>query len=152
MQFALIAQVPESNRVISAEPASQHGVIVESVDKDSEGEKLGIKPGDVIDGWVRSTERGTIDSPFDFSWVEIEQKPRGSLSLEGHRGKEKQSWKFMTDQFGLKVHPIMAERLAGIYNEGTTFANAGKLTEAAERGNALQELRLTTIQSGLLPG
>ncbi len=133
MQFALIAQVPESNRVISAEPASQHGVIVESVDKDSEGEKLGIKPGDVIDGWVRSTERGTIDSPFDFSWVEIEQKPRGSLSLEGHRGKEKQSWKFMTDQFGLKVRPVMRERLLIIYEDGSALATAGKVSEAATR-------------------
>jgi CHAT domain-containing protein/tetratricopeptide (TPR) repeat protein len=112
--------------------ATQHGVIVESVDKESEAEGLGIKPGDIIDGWIRATERGAIHSPFDFAWVEIEQKPRGALSLQGHRGAENLSWKFVTDQFGLKVRPIMRESLLANYAEGVALAKVGKLTEAAE--------------------
>ncbi len=112
-------------------PTSSRGVIVESATAEFEAEKLGIKPGDVIDGWSGVAEHGAIDSPFDLTWVEIEQKPRGLLSLEGRRGAERKSWKFSTDVFGLKVRPVMPDRLAASYSQGNALAEAGKLEEAA---------------------
>jgi CHAT domain-containing protein/Tfp pilus assembly protein PilF len=113
-------------------PRSQTGVVVVSVMKETEADQDGIKPGDVIDGWSRATEHGNIDSPFDFSWVEIEQKPRGPLSLQGAHGTERRAWNFSTDQMGLKVRPILREAVARLYNEGVALADAGKLTEATD--------------------
>jgi CHAT domain-containing protein/Flp pilus assembly protein TadD len=126
------AQAVGSPRQSQDGPAPSQGVIVESVMAESEAEKNGIQPGDVIESWSRDTEHGTIASPFDFTWVEIEQKPRGPLSLEGLHGTERQSWKFATDQFGIKVRPFMREPIANAYDEGTALAKSGKLTEAVE--------------------
>ncbi len=138
LQLGVNGWALESAGQLPGAPNAQAGVVVESVDTEFEAEKDGIKPGDVIDGWSRATERGTIDSPFDLTWVEIEQKPRGLLVLEGFHGTERQTWKFVTDLFGVKVRPKMRERLASAYEEGTTLAKSGKLTEAAElwRGTA----------------
>jgi CHAT domain-containing protein/Tfp pilus assembly protein PilF len=120
------------NRQFSQMSISQGGVVVEWVMPESEAEKDGIKPGDVIDGWSRDAEHGTIDSPFSFTWVEIEQKPRGPLSLEGLHGAESLRWKFSSDQMGLRVRPWMPEHLAHAYEQGLALADAGKVTEAAE--------------------
>ena len=126
------AQVFQRSPYQASGPTSARGVIVESVTAEFEAEKLGIKPGDVIDSWSREGEHGTIDSPFDLTWVELEQKPRGLLSLEGLHSAERKSWTFSTDLFGLKVRPVMPEGLAGIYSQGNTLAEAGKPAEAAE--------------------
>src|SRR6266852_4219796 len=138
LQLGVNGWALESAGPLPGAPNAQAGVVVESVDTEFEAEKDGIKPGDVIDGWSNATERGTIDSPFDLTWVEIEKKPRGLLVLEGFHGTERQTWKFVTDLFGVKVRPKMRERLASAYEEGTTLAKSGKLTEAAElwRGTA----------------
>jgi CHAT domain-containing protein/Tfp pilus assembly protein PilF len=117
---------------VSQTPVSHGGVVVEWVMPESEAEKNGIRPGDVIDGWTREAEHGTIDSPFTFTWVEMEQKPRGPLSLEGWHGADRLAWKFFTDQIGLRVRPLMQEHLAHVYKEGLALEDAGKITEAAE--------------------
>jgi CHAT domain-containing protein/Flp pilus assembly protein TadD len=135
----IIAAFQPPNKAVAANEISsfqvsnsQSGVVVEWVMPESEAEKDGIKPGDVIDGWSRAVEHGTIDSPFSFTWVEIEQKPRGPLRLEGLRGTEKLSWKFSTDQMGLRVRPLMPDHLAHTYEEALALADAGKIREAAE--------------------
>jgi CHAT domain-containing protein/Flp pilus assembly protein TadD len=126
------AQAVQTSPQSASAQTSSRGVIVESVTAEFEAEKLGIKPGDVIDSWSGAAEHGAIDSPFDLTWVELEQKPRGLLSLEGLHGAERKNWKFSTDVFGLKVRPMMPEEMAVIYSQGKALAEAGKLAEAAE--------------------
>src|SRR5215471_4722089 len=73
-----------------AEP--RHGVNVERVAKNSAAAVAGLQEGDVIVGWTRGDAGGKIESPFDLRVVEIEQKPRGSVTLNGFRGDEKRQW------------------------------------------------------------
>src|ERR1700761_9027269 len=68
------------------------GVVVEKIDKGSAGERAGLKESDVIVKWTRDDAYGSIDSPFDVTLVELEQGPRGNVTLIGLRGKDTFSW------------------------------------------------------------
>src|SRR5579871_5606290 len=67
--------------------SEEAGVVVETVANYSEGEKVGIANGDVIRAWTRGDVKGKIRSPFDLIEVELEQQPRGQVTLEGTRGE-----------------------------------------------------------------
>jgi CHAT domain-containing protein/Tfp pilus assembly protein PilF len=75
------------------------GIVVESVEKGSAGEKAGIKAGDAILSWELSSgnpclknQTGVLRSPFDLWYVEIEKAPRGKITLRGRRGNSRTSW------------------------------------------------------------
>ena len=88
----LTATTREANDV---EPRSK-GVVNEGVGKGSALEKAGVRTGDVVLWWERppsppahpETERGTIDSVFDWLWLEVEQAPLGMVKLFGERDGE----------------------------------------------------------------
>jgi len=113
------------------------GIVVEEVAKNSEGEKAGLQPGDVLLGWSRSDAKGKIDSPFDLWDAEIEQEPRGNATLEGLRGEEKRVWVMGPDDWGVKARPDLLQELLSVYLEGEELAKAGKLTQAVERWQAV---------------
>src|SRR5690349_5796921 len=70
----------------------QPGIVVESVSQGTAGQKAGLREGDIMLAWIQSDSRGEISSPFDFSAVEVEQAPRGAVTLEGIRGTEHRTW------------------------------------------------------------
>lgn len=112
------------------------GITVEKVAKYSDGEKAGLQAGDVLLGWHRDDARGEIHSPFDLSDIETEQAPRGSVTLEGLRGAEKQTWVMGPDDWGIKARPNLPLDLLSIYLEGQQLAKAGKQNDAVERWRA----------------
>jgi hypothetical protein len=82
-------------------PASQlSGAVVEAVAKTFAGDRAGIQPQDVILSWRRVASQsggpaaalGSVASPFDLAWVEIEQAPRGAVTLTGRRGSQRMEW------------------------------------------------------------
>ncbi|HTC95029.1 MAG TPA: CHAT domain-containing protein [Terriglobales bacterium] len=109
------------------------GVVIEEVAKNSEGERAGLQPGDIVLRWSRAEAKGEIESPFDLSAIEIEQEPQGNVTLEGTRGEEKRVWVMGPDDWGMKTRPNLSQNLLSIYQEGQELAKAGKGTEAAER-------------------
>jgi CHAT domain-containing protein/tetratricopeptide (TPR) repeat protein len=109
------------------------GVVVEAVLKNSEAQKAGLQPGDVLLGWNRGAAQGEIESPFDVSLAEIEQAPRGNVTLEGLRGTEKRAWSIGPDDWGVKTRPQLAGNLLSLYLESAELAKLGKTREAAER-------------------
>jgi CHAT domain-containing protein/Flp pilus assembly protein TadD len=109
------------------------GVVVEKVGKYSEAEKAGLQQGDVLIGWTRGDTKGEIDSPFELSLVEIEQAPRGDVTLQGFRNSGKRTWVIGPDDWGLRTRPQLPENLLALYLEAERLAELGKNTEAAER-------------------
>jgi len=109
------------------------GIVIESTAKYSEGEKAGLLEGDLLLNWSRGDAKGEITSPFDLSLIEIEQAPRGNVTLEGVRGTEKRSWVIGPDDWGIKTRPNLPQNLLSIYLEGQELAKAGKLAQAADR-------------------
>jgi len=111
----------------------RQGLVVESVAKNSEGEKAGLAQGDIVLGWSRGDAKGKIESPFDLSEIETEQEPRGPVTLVGTRTAVKQSWVIGPDKWDIQARPDLQGNLLTIYLEGEKLAKAHKLSEAAVR-------------------
>src|SRR5260370_32683796 len=109
------------------------GIVVESVAKYSEAEKAGLQEGDLLLSWSRGDAKGEIESPFDLSGTEIEQAPRGNVTLKGFRGAQKRVWELGPDDWGVKTRPNLPQNLLAIYLEGKELAKAGKVNEAVKR-------------------
>lgn len=108
------------------------GVVVEKVARNGEGEKAGVKEGDVLLSWSRGDNKGDIQSPFDLVDIEIEQAPLGSVELEGLRGTEKQDWTFGADTWGVTVRPNFSGQLLSGYLEGEELAKSGNPTDVVK--------------------
>jgi CHAT domain-containing protein/tetratricopeptide (TPR) repeat protein len=124
---------PEGVTIPCATAELKQGLVVESLTKNSEGEKAGILEGDVIRSWTRVDVKGKIESPFDLSEIETEQEPRGRVTLEGTRGELKQAWVMGPNRWDIQTRPSLPPSLLVIYRDGRDLAKAGKLDEAAER-------------------
>jgi CHAT domain-containing protein/Tfp pilus assembly protein PilF len=127
---ALPRQEP-SNASAPAQAIS--GVVVESVAPNSAAGKAGIQERDVLLSWSQADSAGQIASPFDVSQIEIEQGPRGAVTLEGLRGPVRQAWTLRAGNWGLKTRPNLPAKIRSLYEQGQALAKAGKLTQAAER-------------------
>lgn len=79
-------------QVAIASPNLGPGIVVEWVAKDSAAEKAGLKEGDILLRWSRGENKGIFESPFDLSEVNIEERPRGNVTIDGLRGTGHQTW------------------------------------------------------------
>ena len=69
------------------------GVVVRQVGAHGAAERAGIRPGDILLAWLREANppgnpapaKGAIRSDFELTEAEIEQAPRGQVTLEGLR-------------------------------------------------------------------
>jgi len=137
--FLLVAG-PES---ASAGDTSAHrrGVVVEKVSPGSAADAAGIRPGDLVVTWFREASppanpepaRGELGSPFDLADVELEQAPRGPVTLSGTRGQEALSWTLPPGPWGLEVRPLLVRELLSLYEEGRELVEAGRPGEGVEQ-------------------
>jgi hypothetical protein len=114
------------------------GIVVEKVEKNFEGEKAGLKEGDVLLSWSRGEAKGEIVSPFDLMAIEVEQAPRGTVTIQGLRNNEQRSWTLVEgdsriDCCGIETRPVLTQNLSALYREGQDLAKSGKVLEAAKR-------------------
>lgn len=132
---------PDMVRVAAAQtavcPDLKPGVVVESVSKNSEGERAGIAAGDLITAWTGTDSRGDVLSPFDLMEIETEQEPRGRVILQGYRSGSARRWAMGADIWGLQAHPNLGETDLATYQVGRELANADKISEAVERWRTL---------------
>ena len=68
------------------------GIKVLAVKDGSEAVRAGIEAGDVISSWRSGSLSGGIASPFEFNGIELEQGPRGAVTLSGFRRAKEISW------------------------------------------------------------
>jgi CHAT domain-containing protein/Tfp pilus assembly protein PilF len=115
-----------------ANDAPAPGVRVLSVDKNSAAEKAGLQKGDIILGWSRGQESGKIETPFDFGWVDIEQRPRGEMVLTGTRAGERKSWVLKDENWSMDTAPVYKGRLLQVFEQTQALLAAGKKLEAAK--------------------
>lgn len=121
------------NDAVPSCPDLGPGVVVETVGKNSEGEKAGLAESDVILTWTRGELKGEIQSPFDLSEVEMEQEPRGQVTLFGMRSGKEQRWAIGPEKWGIETRPNLTESQVTIYGEARELTKGDKLAEAAER-------------------
>ena len=126
----------EGNAYASSHPlandAPAPGVRVQEVSKNTAAEKAGLQKGDIILGWSRGQENGKIETPFDFDWVDIEQRPRGELVLTGTRASVKKTWALSNQSWGIKTSPVYQGRLLQVFQHSQALLKAGKKLAAAK--------------------
>ena len=123
------------------EPA---GVAVVQVAQDSAAARAGIQPGDTVQAWSRAAAppanprsvQGRVESPFDLKGVEVEEGPRGTVTLTGRRGGQRQEWELPAPPYGLTVRPSLEASLLALYEEGMRLAQSADDGAAAERWRA----------------
>jgi CHAT domain-containing protein/Tfp pilus assembly protein PilF len=109
------------------------GVVVEKVARNSEAEKAGMRPGDILLRWERDDHtEGEVESPFDLALLEIESQ-RGNVKLEGLRDSKERSWNLGRDVWGIEARPNLQEKLLDTYQKGQELSATGKFSEAAGR-------------------
>jgi len=113
------------------------GVVIEEVSANSASEKAGLREGDVLLRWIRGRVEGAIISPFDVSLIEIEQGPRGPVTLIGRRGTEDFSLAMGAGNWGLKSRPNFEPPILSRLEAANRLVAEGKATEAVEVWRAL---------------
>ena len=63
----------------------ERGIVVEDVAKSSEGEKAGLRPGDVLLSWSRGEAHGEIHTPFDLAEAEAEAARAAAVAPQASR-------------------------------------------------------------------
>jgi len=76
------------------------GVVIISVEKYSNAENAGLKPGDVLLSWSCQDTQGEFVTTFDLSRVESEYLPREPVRLIGLRGQESRTWVLDPTEYG----------------------------------------------------
>jgi CHAT domain-containing protein/Tfp pilus assembly protein PilF len=122
----------------AAQNPESSGIVVEAVDEGGAGQKAGLRPGDVLIAWERAAEppanatgaRGELRSPFDLTEVEIEQAPRGPLTLSGVRAGEPIVVAISHGRWQVATRPSLAPAIGASYERGRTLAAERKVDEA----------------------
>lgn len=120
------AERPSPSRTI--EP----GLVVESIVRGRQADKLGVRPGDIILSWTRGDAKGIFDSPFAPAYVAIDQASRGWVTVHGSKGTQSRTWFFQSDSWGVQTRPNFSGTYLSIYRQAMQLAADGKPVEAAE--------------------
>lgn len=123
---------------LAAQGHAEHGVVVETIGAASTALPAALRPGDVVTGWERSSSspadrsgaQGVVRSPLDVTAIEIEQAPRGVVTLRGHRGGRPLSVVMPNGPWQLATRPAMRSDVLEHYSEGRRLAAEGKLDAA----------------------
>ena len=110
------------------------GVVFEQVDEKSPLAQAGIRPGDTLISWERSssslgTEAGQIPTVFDWIWLKAEQAPRGPVSLRLWSTGRNRTVEVAPGKWQAKVRPQLPRALAEIYAKGHSRLRTGAVTE-----------------------
>jgi len=107
--FALIGVLPGWGGAAAGQfphgNAFPKGVVVEKLTEGFEGQKAGMRVGDVLLRWKRGNAGGELDSPFMLLYLRYGQAPRGRIRVDGLRAGRKQSWYLGSDTWGIWPRP-----------------------------------------------
>ena len=120
----------------------ERGVVIEQVESGSSAEKAGLRAGDSILAWSRPGARGTIDSPADLAALDIEESPRGPLTLEGLSPAAPHAWPIARQTtgrpqqtlhpWGIVCRPVLPPDVLAAYQHSAGLARSGAWADAAE--------------------
>ena len=134
--------VSGASRATEPPAPEAHGVVVEEVAAGSALEKAGIRAGDVLLSWQRRPNpprapdgaqdrgapdgaRGRIASPFDWSWLEVEQAPRGAVLVEVDRGGDRSQLSVAPGWWQSRVRPRLPAAVSELYLRGRKVIAGG---------------------------
>jgi CHAT domain-containing protein/Tfp pilus assembly protein PilF len=129
LSLCVQAQSPASLKLL---PALKRGLIVEQVIANSQAQRAGVQPGDLLLGWKRGSVYGDFQSPFDLAYIFLEQAPRGPITINAIRGGNRLQWQFGSDSWGFSARPNFCEPLLSSYRQSERWFGSGKLAKATD--------------------
>jgi CHAT domain-containing protein/Tfp pilus assembly protein PilF len=129
LPLLLLAQSPSASNDAGLRP----GIVIDRVDKNFEGDKAGLREGDVLLRWSRGDAQGDMQSPFVLFQIEVSQKALGPVVVDGLREGERHVWTLGPGDWRMRARPNLAGSLLAAWNEGVELAKARKMAEAAKR-------------------
>ena len=151
LTLPLASQGPAAavDTVYAADPI---GVVVEGAESGFAAHRAGFQTGDILLRWERAASPpanpqpagGPIESPFDLLVVEMEQAPRGDLTISGTRGGERLRRQLPRERWKLRTRPLLTGP------ELTTYEKASALLakDAIGRGLSLWERMASDLAKG----
>lgn len=109
------------------------GIVVERTTKGMQADAAGIRPGDVLLSWKRGQAHGSLESPFDLSYVWVEEASRGRVTITGHRKGRHKIWVLGSPSWGISARPNFTGRLLTTYSDGKKLVQARKFADFVER-------------------
>jgi hypothetical protein len=124
--------------------AGPPGVVVEEVQPGSAAHEAGLRPGDVLLEWERAASspanpdpaRGTFVSPFDVAELEVEQAPRGQVTVIVRRNEDSLRLEMPRLDWEMVTRPRFGEVDLAAYEEGRTLADGKDPAQGLERWRA----------------
>jgi CHAT domain-containing protein/Tfp pilus assembly protein PilF len=108
--------------VFASEP--DRGAVIQNLATGAEGERAGLKEGDVILAWSRGAEKGDVSSSFDIHEVGLEAA-RGGVTLTGVRGSEARQWHLGPGSWGIVARPVLHGAVLAAFLEGEQLIKGG---------------------------
>jgi len=92
------------------------GVVVVSLQEEGTAWKAGLREGDHLLSWTREaapphhpkSEKGAFATPFDLTFVEMEECPRGPITLAGRREGQPFSAKVAPGKWKIEARPVLS--------------------------------------------
>ncbi len=110
--------------------------MVEELAPGGAADRAGIEVGDLLIDWrcgggEGTALRGSIDSPFDLTMVEIERTPLCSVVLSGIRDGEQHPIEMPAGEWHVRVRPVIGEALLSSYLEFVNALEHGEVDRAS---------------------
>ncbi len=121
--------------------AAGHGVVIEEVIEGSALAAAGLRAGDMVLAWERlpgppahpDGAGGEITSVFEWAWLEVEQAPRGTITLAVERHGEQRFLAVAPGLWEAKARPWMPPDVLAAYAEGRELVAAGEWRRGIDR-------------------
>ena len=134
---ALVPSVAVGAGEVKGEEPMWRGAVVEEVGQGTTLERAGLRAGDIVLAWERLPSppanpegaQGTIDSVFDWMWLEIEQAPRGTVRLTVQRDGDNKVVEVAPGEWDATLREQMPTGLLTLYLEGDRKIRAGQVEE-----------------------
>src|SRR6185437_14454413 len=128
--FVGVNLCPSSSSTSGNQSQLAPGLVVESVVKGRQADRLGMRVGDIVYRWSSGANKGIFESPFDPPYISVEQAARAPVVIYGMRDDQKRTWIFNSDSWSFQTRTNLRGALLAAYLKAVQLADSGSATEA----------------------
>jgi len=100
---------------------------------------VGLKPGELVTGWMSGDRSGTIDSPFELARVEQAEAARGKVTLVVRQGFRTRHIAMPPDRWKIASRPALGPAELASHLQAKALSNAGETERAVSVWHDLAE-------------
>lgn len=154
LSWVTLAETPPGAPPSGGPAVAAQGVVVLEIGKESVGPKEGLKAGDTVVRWSRGTAaakaaEGAFGDGFDWDWFELEQVPRGAVTLFCAEGAIQKPIALPAGIWDITAGPALPPDLAELWARGSGAEDKAVAAQAAKGLQAAGEKALADGEGAL---